>query len=33
MIGCVTSCAGRIAFIILALVILAVYISYHGPVM
>jgi hypothetical protein len=32
MKGLLTGCIGRIAFIIFTLVFLAVYISYHGPV-
>ena len=28
-----TGCVGRIAFVIFALIVLAVYISYNGPVM
>jgi hypothetical protein len=31
--SCAGSCLMRIAFIIFALVVLAVYISYNGPVM
>ena len=33
MTGCLKSCAGRVAFAILALVVLALYIKYNGPVM
>jgi hypothetical protein len=31
--SCVGGCLGRILFVILALVMLALYIKYHGPVM
>ena len=33
MTGCLQSCAGRVAFVIFALVVLALYIKYYGPVM
>jgi len=31
--GCLRGCLGRMLFVILALVMLALYVKYHGPVM
>ncbi len=31
--GCLSGCFGRIAFILFALIVLALYIQFNGPVM